>query len=32
VDLDADILYGAPHMFRMEWDTLEPWLERFNAQ
>ncbi len=26
VDLDADILYGAPHMFRMDWETLEPWL------
>jgi predicted esterase len=27
VDLDADILGGAPHMFRMDWSTLEPWLE-----
>lgn len=27
VDLDAAILEGAPHMFRMDWDTLEPWLE-----
>ncbi len=26
VDLDADILGGAPHMFRMDWNTLEPWL------
>ena len=26
VELDAEILYGAPHMFRMDWDTLEPWL------
>jgi len=32
VDLDADILYGAPHMFRMDWDTLEPWLQRFRVQ
>lgn len=27
VKLDAEILYGAPHMFRMDWSTLEPWLE-----
>lgn len=27
VDLDAAILDGAPHMFRMDWDTLEPWLQ-----
>ncbi|CAN0513155.1 unnamed protein product, partial [Discosporangium mesarthrocarpum] len=26
VDLDAAILDGAPHMFRMDWDSLEPWL------
>lgn len=26
VDLDADVLYGAPHMFRMEWESLEEWL------
>ncbi len=32
VDLDADILYGAPHMFRMDWDTLEPWLQGFSEQ
>ncbi len=25
--LDAAILDGAPHMFRMDWSTLEPWLE-----
>lgn len=25
--LDADILDGAPHMFRMDWSTLAPWLE-----
>jgi len=30
VELDAEILYGAPHMFRMDWETLGPWLERFN--
>lgn len=29
VDLDAAILEGAPHMFRMDWSTLEPWLTRF---
>ena len=27
VDLDADVLDGAPHMFRMEWESLESWLE-----
>lgn len=27
VKLDADILYGAPHMFRMEWDSLGDWLQ-----
>lgn len=27
VDLDADILDGAPHMFRMEWESLEEWLD-----
>jgi predicted esterase len=25
--LDAEVLDGAPHMFRMDWDTLGPWLE-----
>lgn len=30
VDLDAEILDGAPHMFRMDWSTLEPWLQRFS--
>ncbi len=28
VDLDAAILDSAPHMFRMNWESLEPWLER----
>lgn len=28
VILDAEILYGAPHMFRMDWSTLGPWLEK----
>lgn len=27
VVLNADVLYGAPHMFRMEWDSLEDWLQ-----
>jgi len=27
VDLDAEILDGAPHMFRMDWASLEPWLQ-----
>lgn len=26
VELDAAILEGAPHMFRMNWDSLGPWL------
>lgn len=25
--LDAEVLDGAPHMFRMDWSTLAPWLE-----
>lgn len=25
--LDAEVLDGAPHMFRMDWTTLGPWLE-----
>ena len=28
VDLDAAILDSAPHMFRMNWETLGPWLEK----
>ena len=28
VDLDAAILDSAPHMFRMNWETLEPWLNK----
>lgn len=28
VDLDAAILDGAAHMFRMDWESLDPWLER----
>lgn len=28
VDLDAAILDSAPHMFRMNWESLGPWLER----
>lgn len=26
--VDAEVLYGAPHMFRMDWSSLEPWLEK----
>ena len=26
VDLDAEILDGAPHMFRMDWESLDSWL------
>lgn len=28
VDLDAAILDSAPHMFRMHWESLDPWLEK----
>ena len=28
VDLDAAILDSAPHMFRMNWESLEIWLEK----
>lgn len=28
VDLDAAILEGASHMFRMDWESLDSWLER----
>ena len=28
VDLDAAILDSAPHMFRMNWESLAPWLEK----
>ena len=28
VELDAGVLEGAPHMFRMDWSTLGPWLEK----
>ena len=28
VDLDAEILDGAPHMFRMDWESLDSWLLR----
>ena len=27
VELDAGLIEGAPHMFGMDWETLEPWLE-----
>jgi len=27
VVLDADLLYGEPHMFGLDWDRVEPWLE-----
>ncbi len=32
VDLDAAILDSAPHMFRMQWESLHPWLERVKTQ
>ncbi|MFM1895883.1 MAG: hypothetical protein RLZZ385_957 [Pseudomonadota bacterium] len=25
--LDADILYGAPHMFGLDWEVVRPWLD-----
>mgnify|MGYP001365396238 FL=1 len=28
VDLDAAILDSAPHMFRMNWESLDPWLDK----
>jgi predicted esterase len=31
VDLDAAILDSAPHMFRMNWESLDPWLEKTKA-
>ncbi len=31
VDLDAAILDSAPHMFRMNWESLDPWLERVKS-
>jgi len=30
VELNAAILDGAPHMFGMDWDRLEPWLDEVN--
>ena len=30
VDLDAAILDSAPHMFRMNWESLEAWLEKIS--
>ncbi len=32
VDLDAAILDSAGHMFQMNWETLDPWLERVAPQ
>lgn len=32
VDLDAAILDSAPHMFRMNWESLEPWLDKVKEQ
>ena len=32
VELDAAILDGAPHMFRMDWSTLGSWLGKIRAQ
>ncbi len=31
VELDAAILDSAPHMFRMNWESLDPWLEKTKA-
>jgi predicted esterase len=31
VDLDAAILDSAPHMFRMNWESLDSWLEKTKA-
>lgn len=32
VELDAALLDNAPHMFRMDWTTLEPWLDQVLEQ
>ena len=32
VDLDAAILDSAPHMFRMNWESLDAWLEKVTQQ
>lgn len=32
VDLDAAVLDSAPHMFRMNWDSLEPWLDKVKKE
>ncbi len=32
VELDAALLDNAPHMFRMDWTTLEPWLDQIVEQ
>ena len=32
VDLDAAILDSAPHMFRMNWESLDAWLQKITAQ
>jgi len=29
VDLDADLLFGEPHMFGLDWDRLERWLQAY---
>ena len=32
VKLNADVLDGAPHMFRMEWESLESWLQEIRSE
>jgi predicted esterase len=32
VDLDAAILDSAPHMFRMNWESLDAWLQKVTTQ
>lgn len=32
VDLDAAILDSAPHMFRMNWESLDAWLQKITSQ
>lgn len=30
--VDADLVFMSPHMFQMEWETLDPWLEDLQSK
>ncbi len=30
--VDADLVFMSPHMFSMEWETLDPWLEELQSK